>query len=165
MSEANRIRPEHARARAAVVTSPVGRLVLVAEGDALVRLHWGESDLPEATADPLLAEARDQLAAYFAGRLTRFTLPLAPRGSPFMRQVWDALLTIPYGRTTTYGALAATVGSTARAVGRAVGANPIPIVIPCHRVLGADGRLTGYSGAGGLATKRRLLIHEGALLC
>ena len=158
-------RAAHAGVRAAVVASPVGRLVLVAEGDAIVRLHWGESALPEAAPDPLLAEARAQLAAYFAGRLTRFTLPLAPGGSAFERRVWRALCAIPFGDTVTYGALARDLSSAPRAVGRAVARNPLPILIPCHRVVGSRGALVGYSGAGGVATKRALLVHEGALLC
>jgi methylated-DNA-[protein]-cysteine S-methyltransferase len=110
---------------------------------------------------PLLGEAARQLDAYFAGRLTRFDLALAPTGSPFEQLVWTAMRAIPYGETRCYGELAAAVGSAPRAVGRACGRNPIPIVIPCHRVLARTG-LGGYSGAGGLTTKRRLLMLEGA---
>ena len=102
-----------------------------------------------------------QLDAYFAGHLTRFDLPLAPSGSPFEVGVWTAMAEIPYGETRVYGELAASVGSAPRAVGRACGRNPIPIVIPCHRVLAKAG-LGGYSGSGGLATKRHLLALEGA---
>lgn len=165
MSEGARNRPQPASLRAAAVDSPVGRLVLVAEGDALVRLRWGECDLAGAATDPLLAEARAQLAAYFAGRLARFTLPLAPGGTAFERKVWRALCAIPFGGTVTYGALARDLNSAPRAIGRAVARNPLPILIPCHRVVGSRGDLVGYAGAGGLATKRALLVHEGALLC
>ena len=115
---------------------------------------------PPATAAALLAEAAAQLDAYFAGKLTRFDLPLAPSGSPFETRVWTAMQAIPYGETRVYGDLAELVGSAPRAVGRACGSNPIPIVIPCHRVLAKTG-LGGYSGAGGLATKRHLLALEG----
>ncbi len=151
-------------ARACAVATPVGLLTVIANDRALIRIAWGRPTRADGD-DPLLAAARAELAAYFAHRLRRFTLPLAPCGGAFARRVWEALCRIPYGRTISYGALAAELGSSPRAVGRAVGANPIPIVIPCHRVLGADGRLVGYSGGGGLATKRALLIHEGALLC
>ena len=101
-----------------------------------------------------------QLDAYFAGRLRRFELPLAPEGTPFQREVWSALTTIPYGETVSYGELARRVGRPAasRAVGAANGRNPIPIIIPCHRVIGADGTLTGFGG--GLPIKRRLLQLE-----
>ncbi len=151
-------------ARATAVSTPIGQLAVITNGEAVIRIAWGR---PARTArdDPLLAAARAELAAYFAHRLKCFTLPLAPAGSAFARGVWEALRRIPYGRTTSYGALAAALGSSPRAIGRAVGANPIPIVIPCHRVLGRNGDLVGYSGAGGLATKRALLVHEGALLC
>lgn len=104
-----------------------------------------------------------QLAEYFDGRRRAFELPLAPGGSAFEREVWDVLTSIPYGATTTYGAIAERLGgrATARAVGGAVGANPIAVVVPCHRVVGADGSLTGYGG--GLDRKRALLALEGAL--
>ena len=115
---------------------------------------------PDAAPFPLL---RRQLAEYFAGERTAFELPLAPAGTPFQRNVWDALLAIPYGETRSYGELAAAVGKpgAARAVGRANHDNPIGVVIPCHRVIGAGGALTGY--AGGLDRKRYLLELEGAL--
>ena len=151
-------------ARAAAVPTPVGLLAVITKGEAVIRIAWGRParSMPD---DPLLAAARAELDAYFAHLLTRFTLPLAPEGSAFARRVWAALCRIPYGRTTSYGELAAALGSAPRAIGRAVGANPIPILIPCHRVLGRGGDLVGYSGAGGVLTKRALLIHEGALLC
>ncbi len=154
--------PPHARACA--VETPVGLLTVMSNGRALIRIAWGRP-ARAGCDDPLLQAARAELAAYFAHRLRRFTLPLAPHGSAFARRVWEALCRIPYGRTVSYGALAADLGSAPRAIGRAVGANPIPIIIPCHRVVGAGGELVGYSGAGGIATKRALLLHEGALLC
>ena len=115
-----------------------------------------------ASADsPVLLAARCWLDAYFAGKRPGAAgLPLAPRGTAFQRRVWDALIAIPYGETRTYGELAAELGSSPRAVGAAVGRNPISVIIPCHRVLGADGSLTGY--AGGLERKRALLALERA---
>jgi methylated-DNA-[protein]-cysteine S-methyltransferase len=111
---------------------------------------------------PLLKETARQLRAYFAGTLREFSLPLDPRGTPFQRRVWLQLLSIPYGETRSYAQVAATLGSplSVRAVGTANGANPIPIVIPCHRVIGAGGKLVGYGG--GLPLKKRLLELEGA---
>jgi O-6-methylguanine DNA methyltransferase len=110
--------------------------------------------------DDAFVEVAEQLRAYFAGERTDFTVKLDPRGTAFQRRVWDALVTIPYGTTTTYGRLAAVLGDprSTRAVGLANGRNPIAIVIPCHRVIGADGNLTGYGG--GLDRKRWLLSHE-----
>lgn len=111
---------------------------------------------------PLLVEADRQLTEYFAGERTEFTLPLHAEGTPFQTRVWQCLLTIPYGRTRTYGELARAIqkGSAARAVGLAASKNPLSIVVPCHRVLGASGSLTGF--AGGLEIKARLLALEGA---
>jgi methylated-DNA-[protein]-cysteine S-methyltransferase len=142
------------------VPSAVGRLVLEEEDGALVAVRWAEEDA--GNGSPLLAEAARQLEAYFAGGLSRFDLPLRPAGSAFERRVWGAMQAIPYGETRCYGDLASAIGSAPRAVGGACGKNPIPIVIPCHRVLG-KGWLGGYSGAGGLATKQTLLTLEGAL--
>ena len=127
---------------------------------AIVSIRW--DDDPAGNGDPLRAEAARQLDAYFAGRLTEFDLPLRPAGSEFEMRVWTAMQDIPYGETRCYGDLAATTHSAPRAVGRACGRNPIPVVIPCHRVLG-KGWMGGYSGAGGLTTKRALLELEGAL--
>lgn len=111
-----------------------------------------------------LREAMDQLRAYFAGERTKFDLPLAPGGTPFQKKVWAALREIPCGETRSYGQLAARLGvpEASRAVGAANGRNPIAIVVPCHRVIGADGKLTGY--AGGLNIKKMLLEHEAALM-
>jgi methylated-DNA-[protein]-cysteine S-methyltransferase len=110
--------------------------------------------------DATLREARRQLEAYFAGESHDFSLPLAPEGTPFQRRVWKALEAIPYGETTSYGEIAAAIGSpgSARAVGAANGAKPIPIVVPCHRVIGRDGSLTGYGG--GMDRKKTLLALE-----
>ncbi len=142
------------------IPSPIGNLILAEEDDALVAIAWGDGRA--ASNRPLLAEAARQLEAYFAGTLSEFDLSLRPAGSAFERRVWAAMRAIPYGQTRCYGELADTVGSAARAVGGACGRNPIPIVIPCHRVLAKTG-LGGYSGAGGLATKQTLLALEGAL--
>lgn len=117
----------------------------------------------DATRDPAkLRPARDQVLAYFAGKLRKFTLPLAPDGTAFQKNVWAALRRIPFGKTRSYGEIAAEVGNpkASRAVGRANGTNPICLIVPCHRVIGADGSLTGF--AFGEKLKRRLLDHEGA---
>jgi methylated-DNA-[protein]-cysteine S-methyltransferase len=148
-----------------IVGSPIGELLLVGDGESLTRLDFGSAHVhPGWRREPsAFAEARDQLDAYFAGELRTFDLPLAPTGTPFQRQVWDALTAIPYGETTSYGELAESIGrpGSARAVGAANGRNPIAIVVPCHRVIGADRTLTGY--AGGLTAKRTLLTLEGAV--
>ena len=158
--------------------SPIDELVLTGDGEALTGLHMvvrrhdpaglpGRDDRCEADwrrDDRVFAAATSQLAAYFAGELTDFDIRLAPSGTEFQRRVWAGLATIPYGETTSYGELAAQLGNAgaSRAVGLANGRNPISIVIPCHRVIGSDGRLTGYGG--GLGRKRWLLDHEQAVL-
>lgn len=146
------------------IATPVGRLRLAGDDEGLRGISFqnrfqpanGEGNLAE---EPF-REAIAQLEAYFAGERRRFDLPLAPEGTPFQREVWSALTAIPYGETISYGELARRLGRPAasRAVGAANGQNPIPIVIPCHRVIGADGSLTGFGG--GLAIKRRLLDFE-----
>lgn len=159
--------------------SPLGPLTVSAADGAVIALDWGrQADLPGPDA-ALLAEAVRQLAAYFADGQFRFDLPLRPRGSAFQRGVWDFMLAIPAGETRTYGDCAAALASNgtadaqsgkipagsasaAQAVGGACGANPIPVIIPCHRILAAGGRTGGYSGRGGVVTKRWLLEHEGA---
>lgn len=148
---------------AIVHDSPVGRLTLVSDGDCLVGLHFEGWNPPAGAlhkSDILLAATGRQLDAYFAGRLKTFDLPLAPRGTPFQQRVWSALRDIPFGETRSYGQLAATLGkpSAMRAVGAANGRNPIAIVVPCHRVIGADGSLTGFGG--GIERKRFLLRLE-----
>jgi len=146
--------------------TPIGTLTLESDGEALVRIRLPEERrAPDAAeerrADPApFATAIAQLDAYFAGERHEFDLPLAPRGTAFQRRVWDLLEEIPWGETISYAELARRAGNPAacRAVGAANGRNPLPIVIPCHRVVGSDGRLTGY--AGGLAAKRALLTLE-----
>ena len=138
--------------------SPLGPLTICEEGGHIVRLGW--DDARDEAPTPLLREAARQLGAYFAGELTRFDLPLKPGGSDFGRRVWRAMSAIPYGETATYGALARELGSSARAVGRACGANPIPVIVPCHRVVARGGGSGGYSGRGGLQTKNFLLELE-----
>jgi methylated-DNA-[protein]-cysteine S-methyltransferase len=137
------------------------------EGEALVELHlrWGDAALAALAEEPppatdLLREVRRQLREYFAGERRAFSVPLAPRGTEFERQVWRELVTIPFGETRSYAQVAQSIGRPAacRAVGRANGRNPIPIIIPCHRVIGSDGSLTGYGG--GLPVKRFLLDLE-----
>jgi methylated-DNA-[protein]-cysteine S-methyltransferase len=142
------------------ISSPIGKLVIDDQDGAITAIRW--ADERESNGSPLLAEAARQLDAYFAGRLSHFDLPLRPAGSGFERRVWSAMEKIPYGKTRSYGELAAGIGSAPRAVGGACGKNPIPIVIPCHRVLAKAG-LGGYSGSGGLKTKQALLTLEGAL--
>jgi methylated-DNA-[protein]-cysteine S-methyltransferase len=141
------------------IPSPIGQLTIEEAGDMIVAIRWGNGG---GNGSPLLAEAARQLAAFFDGRLKDFDLPLSPAGTAFENRVWQAMQMIPYGETRTYGDLAHATDSGPRAVGRACGRNPIPIVIPCHRVL-ARGGLGGYSGDGGLVTKQRLLALEGAL--
>jgi len=147
-----------------VCASPVGPLTLVEREGCLVAVHFG-ADVPatEAPTD-LLAEASRQLTGYFDGARRRFELPLNLAGSTFQRRVWAALRTIPYGETVSYGELARQVGAPgeAREVGGAVGRTPTPIVVPCHRVIGADGSLVGYGG--GLPRKRALLDLEQGVL-
>lgn len=147
------------------VDTPVGGLVVEATDDIIIAVRWIDGGADDAVGDSgLLAEARRQLKAYFAGRLKQFDLPLAPAGSSFERDVWRQMCDIPYGGIMTYGEMAQAVGGVARAVGGACGANPIPVIIPCHRVLGAGNRMVGYSGRGWVETKRWLLVHEGAML-
>jgi methylated-DNA-[protein]-cysteine S-methyltransferase len=150
---------------AAVVDSPIGPLGLVASESALrAVLFDGRRVRPDAGSD-VLTETVRQLEAYFDGNLVSFDLPLELHGTPFQRSCWLALATIPYGQTVSYGEQARRIGlgtDSARAVGTANGQNPLPIVLPCHRVIGADGSLTGFGG--GLHVKRFLLEHEGALL-
>jgi methylated-DNA-[protein]-cysteine S-methyltransferase len=141
--------------------SPLGPLTIVEDDGAIAAIDWGWSRETEETG--LLALARDQLVDYFDGTRRGFSLPLSPMGTAFQKSVWARMMRIPYGGTESYAALARALGSSARAVGTACGANPIPVLIPCHRVVGAGGRLTGYSGGDGLATKRYLLQHEGAV--
>jgi methylated-DNA-[protein]-cysteine S-methyltransferase len=146
--------------------SPVGRLALEARGDRLSAVRWaGPGERSRANKlPPILKEARRQLERYFAGKLRTFDLALAPQGTDFQKRVWKLMSDIPYGETATYGGMAAALGSGPRAVGTACGRNPLPIVVPCHRVLGSGGREGGYSGGRGLPTKHKLLAIEGVTL-
>ena len=137
--------------------SPLGDLTLSEEEGAIVALDWGWGRDQHETA--LLCRGREQLEAFLDGELDRFDLPLAPSGTPYRRRVWEALRAIPFGATRTYHQIAAQVGGSARSVGQANGCNPIPILIPCHRVVARTG-LGGYSGGDGLDTKRILLALE-----
>lgn len=159
-----------------IVDSPVGPLLLTAEGGALTRVlfprtrgvevradaAWRADDGTHGDDSAVLAAAREQLGDYFAGRRRSFDLPLAPAGTPFQRRVWEALRGLAFGETVSYAELARRAGApgAARAIGAANGRNPIPVVVPCHRVIGADGTLTGFGG--GVECKEWLLAHEGA---
>src|SRR3954470_6658736 len=144
----------------ALLTSPIGPLYVEADEHGLTKLYTDGHHLHSDAGpdDGTFADVQRQLDEYFAGERSSFDLPLSERGTAFERAVWARLREIPQGETVTYGELARELGSVARAVGRANGRNPISIITPCHRVIGADGSLTGY--AGGIATKRALLDHE-----
>jgi methylated-DNA-[protein]-cysteine S-methyltransferase len=143
--------------------TPIGPLSLVEEDGCMVAIDW-RRQAGFGTPTPLLLEAKRQLLEYFDGRRRQFDLALRPSGPPFEQSVWALMSTIPYGETRSYGDLARPLAATPQDIGQACGRNPLPIVIPCHRVLAADGRLGGYSGGKGTETKRRLLVLEGALL-
>jgi methylated-DNA-[protein]-cysteine S-methyltransferase len=160
---------EHAIAAAVrytVIASPIGDLLLARDDVGIVELQLPQGKREQRPRpdwvrdDAAFDDVRAQLAEYFAGTRTDFDLPLHAAGTPFQKAVWAALMDIPYGRTTSYGATAASIGTptASRAVGLANGQNPIPIIVPCHRVVGANGSLTGYGG--GLDAKRWLLGHE-----
>ena len=147
------------------ITSPIGMLTITSNGSALTQLLIARDDetdldLVAPETDAVLAAAREQLDAYFDMRLTRFDLPLEPRGTDFQRRVWESLRVIPFGETISYAELARRIDNpkAVRAVGAANGRNPLMIVVPCHRVIGADGSLTGFGG--GIDRKRWLLDHE-----
>ncbi len=151
-----------------VISTPIDRLVVASGGAAIVGVWMANAEPDDASwadrrgTDALLEEARCQLTAYFDGRLRTFDLPLAPNGTDFQRRVWTELTKIPFGMTVSYADLARRVSNAAavRAVGAANGRNPIPIIVPCHRVIGSNGSLTGFGG--GLQRKQWLLTHEGA---
>ncbi len=149
------------------LASPLGTLKLVSAAGCLVRIEFPgaqrEDAGRESTSDPALRACGEQLSAYFAGRRKAFELPLAAHGTEFQHSVWQALQAIPYGELRSYRDIAESIGRprAVRAVGAANGRNPLPIVVPCHRVIGSDGSLTGF--AGGLEAKRCLLELEGAL--
>jgi len=150
--------------------SPIGELALVGDEDKLIILGWTGEDMPEdailcagGQETPVLLRTKQQLDEYFAGTRREFDLPLAPAGTEFQRKVWDALCTIPWGETRSYGEIAAQVGNPkgSRAVGGANNRNPIAVVIPCHRVIGSSGKMVGYRG--GLGIKEHLLKLEGII--
>ena len=141
------------------VQSPLGPMTLTEIDGLITSLEWRWSKTQEESG--LLAIVRNQLTDYFDGKLTRFSLPLAPLGTPFQHRVWRAMCEIPYGEVRSYGELAKILKTGPRAVGMACARNPLPVLIPCHRVVGANGALTGYSGGDGLATKDFLLNLEG----
>ena len=146
----------------AVLSTPVGQLAIAGDGAAITRISWSvppaSTDRP--VSDPVCEHAIAELEAYFDRRLTRFTVPFILIGTDFQRRVWEQMLDVPFGQVTTYGAIAGRLGAGARAVGTACGQNPIPIIVPCHRIVGSDGLLVGYSGGRGLETKRKLLDIE-----
>jgi methylated-DNA-[protein]-cysteine S-methyltransferase len=150
------------------IDSPLGRLLLAGDGASLIQVGFQSGPRPLRPQDDWIADGAPfrlvigQLGEYFAGERRRFDLPLAPQGTEFQRRVWRALTEIPYGKTVSYGELARHIGKPGapRAVGLANGANPLPIIVPCHRVIGADGSLTGFGG--GLPIKRKLLALEAA---
>jgi methylated-DNA-[protein]-cysteine S-methyltransferase len=145
---------------AALIPSPIGPLYVEAEDGRLTRLYTDghPKHTPADPPDELFDEVRRQLDEYFAGTRTTFDLPIEEHGTPFEKRVWAYLRTIPHGETTTYGEIAKHLNSSPRAVGRANGRNQISIIVPCHRVVGSNGSLTGY--AGGIPTKQQLLDHE-----
>lgn len=155
--------------RYARIETPLGTMIAVARNGSIVALDFEDAkyapaigeDWIEDRAVPLLRNCAAQLAEYFDGERGRFDLPLAPRGTPFQQRIWQEISRVPFGETITYAELAARAGSpgSARAAGSATGRNPLAIVVPCHRIVGASGALTGY--AGGLARKARLLSLEG----
>jgi methylated-DNA-[protein]-cysteine S-methyltransferase len=149
----------------AIIDTPVGELMLIGDEGGLAMILWPDQEKPSALAagsgsSTLLGRATQQLTEYFAGQRRDFDLPIAPAGTAFQHEVWRVLMTIGYGETRTYGDIAAQLGDrgASRAVGNAVGRNPLPLLIPCHRVIGSDGSLTGF--AGGIAAKRYLLAME-----
>lgn len=152
-----------------LVDSPIGRLELLATDSALCGLNWAHQHTTQTSGSPsshlegqsrILEQASEELQRYFEGKLKVFTVPCAPEGTPFQRKVWSALESIEWGKTLTYKMVANTLNkpSAARAVGTAIGKNPLPIFIPCHRVIGSNGSLTGFSG--GIDIKRELLAVE-----
>lgn len=138
--------------------TPLGSITLHEDDGSLVALDWGRA--PGGLPTPLLENAKAQIDAYFAGTRRGFDLPLHPVGTDFQQSVWRLMSAIPFGKTRSYGDLAHDLDSAARAVGGACGKNPLPILIPCHRILGAQGTIGGYTGGSGLDTKRWLLEHE-----
>lgn len=144
------------------IRTTLGMITLFEEDGALIALDWGEG-MESADHSPVLDEAAKQIQEYLVGKRQDFDLPLDGHGTDYQRKVWTAMLDIPYGETRTYGQIAAQIGSGARSVGTACGRNPLPLIVPCHRVVGTAS-LGGYSAADGIETKRALLRLEGNLL-
>ena len=153
-----------------IVSTPLGDITAVADAHGLTQVILAGDDgsvLAEATeGGPIVDAAGVQLGEFFAGERMSFDVPLSPHGTELQQTVWKALCEVPFGATATYGDIAKAIGqpTATRAVGAANGRNPLPIIVPCHRVIGASGELTGYSGGGGIETKRRLLDHESGTL-
>ena len=141
------------------IKTPHGPITLFAEDNSVIALEFGS--IPQKKSTRLLKEATNQLKAYFKGRLKHFSLPLNASGTPFQEEVWDLILKIPYGTTQSYSDLAEKLNSAPRPVGMACGRNPIPIIIPCHRVLRANYKIGGFSAGFGSSTKKSLLLFEG----
>lgn len=147
-----------------VVDSPVGPLSVTVEEDAITGLRFGALPGEDDPGSNLLDAAQGFIERYFQRNPETCPLPLRPAGTDFQHQVWDQMLAIPFGHTKTYGDIAKAIGGTARSVGWACGSNPIPLLIPCHRVMGAGGRFVGFSGGSGVPLKADLLRHEGGIL-
>ena len=139
-------------------SSPIGPLTLVQDGEDITRLLWQSPGNGKGSLE--LFRAKEQINNYFKGTRKNFSLSLRPYGTKFQNRVWSVLMAIPYGKVKTYGEVARKLKTSPRAIGNACGKNPIPLIIPCHRVVGASGSLTGYSGGDGLKTKAFLLEHE-----
>jgi methylated-DNA-[protein]-cysteine S-methyltransferase len=145
----------------ASVDTPIGPITLIAQGEKIVRVELGKKARAEGDAK-VLTDAKKQLVAYFAGKLERFTVPIEVVGTEFQKSVWKEIAKISFGRKLSYGEIAAKIGNPAasRAVGAAVGSNPTPLLVGCHRVLGSTGKITGFTGGKGIKTKAWLLNHE-----
>jgi len=145
------------------IDSPVGPVSVYGRGDAIVYLEMAHEPASNSNRSPVVESALSQLAEYFAGKRTVLDFPVAPKGTDFQMAVWREIARVPFGETITYAEIAAKIGKplASRAVGGAVGSNPVALVIGCHRVMGASGKITGFSGGDGIPTKRWLLAHEG----
>jgi methylated-DNA-[protein]-cysteine S-methyltransferase len=145
-----------------IIDSPVGLLLLCSSGRAITKLSWLDDEVSRPADDPdaICRLAAKELQAYFSRNLLYFTIPVSLGGSKLQRAVWDAIVNIPFGTVLTYGNVAQALNTGARAVGTACGKNPVPIIVPCHRIVGAGGKLTGFSGGNGVLTKGFLLDHE-----
>lgn len=144
------------------ISTPVGALTLSSNGHAITRVTWPRSDdiTTDCESEPILEAAALEIRKYFSGMLTEFRVPVHLEGSALQLGVWKAIRAIPFGRVLTYGDVAKAIGSEPQAVGTACGQNPIPVIVPCHRIVGAGGRLTGFSGGAGIETKSFLLDLE-----